>query len=94
MKIDFSSPVASQEVIDRTARQASSANSTASQGIAEDRATLSTAGQSVHSLVSQTMQTADVRQDKVSALRQQIASGEYKADPGKIAEGIIAEGGS
>jgi negative regulator of flagellin synthesis FlgM len=35
--------------------------------------------------------TPDVREDRVAALKAQIASGTYKPDPGKIADGILRE---
>jgi flagellar biosynthesis anti-sigma factor FlgM len=37
------------------------------------------------------MSSADVRQDKVDALRQAIGSGQYKVVPNKIAEGMLQE---
>lgn len=36
-------------------------------------------------------ETPDVREDKVQKLKAQIASGEYKLDPGKIADGVLHE---
>jgi negative regulator of flagellin synthesis FlgM len=94
MKIDFNTPVASQDMVERSGKQAS--NTVAPQGpsVTEDRATLSNTHTPVQTMVSQSMQSPGVRSEKVDALRQQIASGEYKADPGKIAEGIIAESAS
>jgi negative regulator of flagellin synthesis FlgM len=35
--------------------------------------------------------TPDIREDKVADLRKRIASGEYKPDAGKIADGIAME---
>lgn len=139
MKIDFNSPVTSQDIVDRNGKQASttvastgpsvtsltedratlsttvaptgpsatgvsgdtgtSSNTVIPTGptatsFTEDRATLSNTHTPVQSIVTQALQSPPVRQQKVDALRQQIASGEYKADPGKIAEGIIAESAS
>jgi flagellar biosynthesis anti-sigma factor FlgM len=35
--------------------------------------------------------TPDVREDRVAELKQQIADGTYKADPGNIADGMMRE---
>lgn len=35
--------------------------------------------------------TSDVREDKVAALKAQIAEGKYQADPSKIADGMLRE---
>ena len=37
------------------------------------------------------MQTSDVREDKVSALKKKIENGEYTIDAGKVADGILRE---
>lgn len=44
---------------------------------------------SLTSLAAQTMQMPAVRQDKVDALRQQIANGEYEVDPRKTADAML-----
>jgi flagellar biosynthesis anti-sigma factor FlgM len=38
------------------------------------------------------MNTPPVRQDKVDALRQSVASGEYHLDPASIASAIVESG--
>jgi len=40
-------------------------------------------------LTSQAMNSPEVRQDKVDALRQSVNSGEYQIDPTKIAGAIV-----
>jgi negative regulator of flagellin synthesis FlgM len=57
----------------------------------EDTASLSFDRASVGSLVNQAMGSSEVRQDKVDALREAISSGQYKIEPGKIADAILSE---
>jgi negative regulator of flagellin synthesis FlgM len=40
-------------------------------------------------LVSKALESPEIRQDKVSALRQSISSGQYKLEPEKIAASIV-----
>jgi negative regulator of flagellin synthesis FlgM len=54
-----------------------------------DRATLTSDSVSVGSLVSKALESPEIRQDKVSALRQSISSGQYKLEPEKIAASIV-----
>jgi len=60
---------------------------------AEDQATLSASRDSISTLTSQAMATAETRQDKIEALRQSVSSGQYKIEPEKIAEAILQESG-
>jgi len=97
MKIELAGMAAIQPAIEQSTKQvvdSSTASGGAIGAIAEDRATLSSDSPTVQSLVGQVLQTPAVRQDVVDSLRQQIGSGEYKVDAGKIAEGIIAESNS
>ncbi len=91
MKIELAGVAAIQPAIEQSAKQASNSRAVTSGAMAEDRATLSSDSPKVQSLVGQAMQTPEVRQDVVDALRQSVRSGEYKVDAGKIAEGILAE---
>jgi negative regulator of flagellin synthesis FlgM len=45
----------------------------------------------IHSLASHALASPEIRQAKVSALAQAIASGTYRLDPAKIADAITAE---
>ncbi len=58
----------------------------------EDRTTFSSAGTAIQSLTAEAMSTPPVRQDKVDALRQSVASGEYQLDPASIASAIAKSG--
>jgi negative regulator of flagellin synthesis FlgM len=57
----------------------------------EDRTTLAFDHANISALVSQAMSSPDVRQDKVDALRQAVSSGEYKVDPGQVADAMLPE---
>lgn len=57
----------------------------------EDRTTLTTDAATVQALTAKAMTSSEVRDDKVQALQQAIANGEYKIDPEKIAEGMIRD---
>lgn len=56
-----------------------------------DRAHFSFDQARVHSLVSQAMSAPEIRQAKISALAQAIASGRYSVDAAKVADAITAE---
>lgn len=56
-----------------------------------DRTTLSTGSSAVSPLVSQAMNTPEVRQELVQNLQQSIASGQYQLDPDQIAGAMIDE---
>jgi len=58
---------------------------------AEDKTTLSLDHDGIAALTSQAMATAETRQAKIEALRQAISSGQYKVEPDKVAESILAE---
>lgn len=61
------------------------------QGPEEDKATLSASQANVQALVAKALSSPEIRQDKVEALRQAIGKGEYKVDPGEIADAMIQE---
>jgi len=58
---------------------------------AEDSATLSIGQDSIDTLTSQAMASSELRSDKIEALRQSIAAGQYKVEPDKVAEAILGE---
>jgi flagellar biosynthesis anti-sigma factor FlgM len=92
MKIDVNSPAASQLLVDRGPKQVSNGSLAGTQNSTEDRATLQTGSQSVQSLTSQALNSPEIRQDKVDALRQSIGSGQYQLDASKIAGAMIDDG--
>lgn len=92
MKVDQINGVSNQSSVELNTRPAATSSSAATPAEAQDRTTLSTSSSAVASLVSQAMASPEVRQDKVNALKQQIASGNYNIDPSRIASGIASEG--
>jgi flagellar biosynthesis anti-sigma factor FlgM len=92
MKIDVNSLAASQVLVDRGPKQVSNGSLAGTQSSTEDRTTLRTDSQSVQSLTSQAMNSPEIRQDKVDALRQSVDSGQYQIDATKIAGAIIDNG--
>ena len=92
MKIDVNSPAASQLSVDRGPKQVSNGSLAGTQNSTEDRTTLHTGSQSVQSLTSQALNSPEIRQDKVDALRQSISSGQYQLDASKIAGAMIDDG--
>ncbi len=57
----------------------------------EDTASLSTDSVSLSSLSTQAMQSPEVRQDRVDALRQAIGNGTYSVTPQQIADAIVRD---
>ncbi len=85
---DFSEITSSQQAQPGKTRPT---NAEANASIAEDTASLSTAQATVKILTQKVLQSSEIRQEKVAALRQAIESGEYKIDPGKIADAMLRE---
>jgi flagellar biosynthesis anti-sigma factor FlgM len=89
MKIEVNSPTASQLPPDRVAKQASNFGLVSTQSATEDRTTLHSDSTTVQALTSQALNSPEVRQGKVDALRQSVRTGEYKIDATKIAAAIV-----
>ncbi|MFP5277615.1 MAG: flagellar biosynthesis anti-sigma factor FlgM [Acidobacteriota bacterium] len=90
MKIDLNNS-AQLPANDWSAQKAHPSNGLASQGLAEDRVTLSSLDGTAAALAARAMSTPQIRQDKVGALRQAISNGSYQLDPAKIAHAISAD---
>ena len=58
---------------------------------AEDKIILSERAKEVYRLTKMSESLPDVREDKISAIKSRIASGEYKVDSEKVAGKIILE---
>ncbi len=93
MKIELNSPAVNQPPADRVAKPISTASSVGATTITGDHATLNSASSSVASLVTKALQTPEIRQDKVDAVRQSISNGSYQIDPKQIADAMIANKG-
>ncbi len=59
-------------------------------GSGEDQAELSVALVQVQALVAQASQLPEVRQERVQALRQAVASGSYQSSPEQVAGAVFA----
>ena len=77
---------------DTSAKKVSSSGSAGTNRKTEDRTTLHSNSAAIQALTSKAMQSPEVRQDKVDALRQGVSSGEYKIDKGEIAGSIVSNG--
>ena len=86
MRIENNSPQAPEISADRPSTGAAS-NQASPADTVSDRFSGDTVRLSA--LSAQVLQFPEVRQDKVESLRQQIASGEYKIDPKKIADAML-----
>jgi flagellar biosynthesis anti-sigma factor FlgM len=89
MKIEANSPILSQVAVDRSAKRISNGGVNETEGATVDRTTFHSNSTSIHALTSQALNSPEIRQDKVNALRQSVASGEYKIDASKIAGAIL-----
>ena len=95
MKIEANSPTAIPLPTNSGAKQISNGSSiAAAQSTSTDRTTFHADSLSVQSLTSQAMNSPEVRQDKVDALRQSVNSGEYKPDATKTASAIVESNGA
>lgn len=94
MKIDANSPTAIPLPANLGAKQVSNGGVTAAQNAATDRTTFHTDNLSVQSLTNQALNSPEVRQDKVDALRQSVTSGEYRPDATKTASAIAESNGA
>lgn len=92
MRVDLNNSAASQ-ITGETNTQSSSVRNTPAPDTAEtgDRTTLTSGSTSVSSLVTQALNTPDIRQDIVESLQQAIGSGQYQLDPDQIAGAMIDE---
>lgn len=65
---------------------------TANTATVADRASLKNGSATVQSLQQQALAVPEVRQDKVDALKQQIQSGQYNANPAETAKAMRENG--
>ena len=65
--------------------------SIASVTIEPDQAQLSGTHIQVQALVAQASQLPEVRQEKVTALREAVQAGQYRPNPANIAHGLMSE---
>jgi len=88
-----SEPLESGRVESQNSANASAASRSAtaqSQALGEDQAQLSGTHVQVQALAAQASQLPEVRQEKVSALRQAILGGSYHPDPEQVADALLS----
>jgi flagellar biosynthesis anti-sigma factor FlgM len=89
MKIEGISPAAAQLLTDSVAVRVSNSGPASTQGAAaQDWTSFHSDTTSVLSLTSQALNSPEVRQGTVDALRQSVNSGQYQVDATKIATAI------
>jgi len=89
MKIDVNSPTVSMQPVDTAAKRVTSGGLSSAHSVTQDTTTFHSDTHSVQSLTSQAMNSPEVRQGKVDALRQSVNSGEYHVDASKTADAIV-----
>jgi flagellar biosynthesis anti-sigma factor FlgM len=93
MKIEGINPAAAQLPVDNVAARAASGGQASPQRAAQDWTSFHSDSSSVLSLTSQALNSPEVRQATVDALRQSVNSGQYQVDASRIAGAISKSGG-
>jgi len=92
MRIDLYNSAASQIDSEANHKRVDAQNIAATESDSSgDRTTLTSGSGPVSALVSEAMNSPEIRQNKVQSLQQAISSGQYKLDPDKIAGAMIDE---
>jgi flagellar biosynthesis anti-sigma factor FlgM len=93
MKIEGINPAATQLPVDNVAARVSNGEPATTQAAAQDWTSFHSDSTSVQSLTNQALNSPEIRQGTVDALRQSVSSGQYQLDPNKIAAAIISGNG-
>jgi flagellar biosynthesis anti-sigma factor FlgM len=88
MKIEGISPAATQLPADSVAARVTNGGQASTQGAAQDWTSFHSDSNSVLSLTSQALNSPEVRQGTVDALRQSVNGGQYQVDANRIADAI------
>jgi flagellar biosynthesis anti-sigma factor FlgM len=88
MKIEGINPAAAQLPVDNVAARVSNGAPASTQAAAQDWTSFHSDSTSVQSLTSQALNSPEVRQGTVDALRQAVDGGQYQLDATKIASAI------
>jgi len=93
MKVDLNSLNLNTSNLDRTTLgQAQAARSSSTEDVqGQDVAEFSHDQTHIQSFAAQALTTPTIRQDKVDALRQAIAGGNYVIEPEKVADAMIQD---
>jgi flagellar biosynthesis anti-sigma factor FlgM len=92
MKIDGINPAAVQLPVDNVAARVSSSGTAPTKAAAQDWTSFHSDSTSVQSLTTQALNSPEIRQGTVDALRQAIGGGQYQLDATKIAVAISNSG--
>jgi flagellar biosynthesis anti-sigma factor FlgM len=93
MKIEGINPAATQLPVDNVATRVSTSGPATTQAAAQDWTSFHSDSTSVQSLTTQALNSPEVRQGTVDALRQTVSSGQYLLDATRIAGAIIQGNG-
>jgi flagellar biosynthesis anti-sigma factor FlgM len=93
MKIDGINSAAAQLPVDNVAARVSTSEPANTQAAAQDWTSFHSDSTSVQSLTSQALNSPEIRQGTVDALRESVSSGQYQLDATKIAAAIISGNG-
>ena len=93
MKIEGINPAAVQLPVDNVAARVSNGGPANTQAAAQDWTSFHSDSSSVLSLTSQALNSPEVRQATVDALRQSVNSGQYQVDATRIADAISQSSG-
>lgn len=93
MKIEGINPATSQLPVDNVAARVSNSGPATTQAAAQDWTSFHSDSTSVQSLTTQALNSPEVRQGTVDALREAVNSGQYQIDANKIATAISNSGG-
>ena len=93
MKIEGINPAAGQLPVDNVAARVSNSGSATTQAAAQDWTSFHSDSTSVQSLTAQALNSPEIRQGTVDALRQAVGSGQYQLDANRIATAISNSGG-
>jgi len=91
MRINSNQPIASQLVTESTVRSAKSSQTSGAASSAQSDVSFSGDTANVGGLTALALQTPEIRQDRVGALREALRNGSYQIDPGKIADAMLRE---
>ena len=92
MRIDPNQPLANQVVTDRSrANAAKTGNVPPGDAWSGGEASFAATAGGVSSLTARAMETPEIRQERVEALRQAISNGSYQLDPQQIADAMLNE---
>ncbi|HLV88659.1 MAG TPA: flagellar biosynthesis anti-sigma factor FlgM [Candidatus Sulfotelmatobacter sp.] len=90
MRIDFNPGTQAAPETTSSRPQSASDERASSSAFGEDQAQLSGAHVQVQALAAQVSQMPEVREERVQALRQAVASGTYRPSPHQVASSMIS----